>query len=233
MASDWGVPDWRDAKAYPDPGEMTVREWWWEFTRRRPDYRALWDGAARVAGYEHRFAPDVDEFRLRFEFTVIHDPARRLTDWQLIQFRVSRNFARSPLEPVLDQTDMVLESPYANQALEKVAHMQRLAEVEGHILFNFDLSRPLPPQLDLASRYLTDVQRERFGKVPTRRPRRNNWREFLRAIDARDAGATYREMRDAFWPDRSPRKDGSELKTEQNARDVYASACELRDNFPI
>src|SRR5690606_35429018 len=135
--------------------------------------------------------------------------------------RVSRNFARSHLEPALEELDSFLESPFAEQTLAGVAHQRRLADDENLILFNFDLSRPLTPQLDLAAHYLTDLQREKFGKVATRRPRRSNWPEFLRAIDARDAGATYREMRDVFWPDRSPRKDGRELKTEQNARDVY------------
>ncbi|WP_296164703.1 hypothetical protein [uncultured Brevundimonas sp.] len=186
-----------------------------------------------MAGYEHRFAPDVDEFRLRFELSVIHDPARRLTDWQLIHFRVPRNFARSHLEPVLEQVERLLESPYGEQTLEMVAQGRKISDDENQILFNFDLSRPLKPQLDVAARYLTEVQREKFGKVATRRPRRTNWPEFLRAIDARDAGATYREMRDVFWPDRSPRKDGREQKTEQNARDVHAAACKLRDNFPI
>ena len=133
---------------------------------------------------------------------------------------------------MLDQTD-VLDDPYAKQALALVAHRQRLAEDEHQVLYNFDLSRSLAPQLDVAERYLTDIQEELFGKVPTRRPRRDRWREFLRAIDARDAGANYREMRDEFWPDRSPRKDGKEAKTEQSARDVYLAACRLRDNFPI
>ena len=31
----WGVPDWRDAKAYPAPGDLSLRQGWWEFTRRR------------------------------------------------------------------------------------------------------------------------------------------------------------------------------------------------------
>lgn len=232
MASDWGVPDWRDAGAYPDGNQITVRQWWWEFTRRRPDYRERWTAAAPVAGYAHRYATDVDEFRLRFELSMIQDPTLSLTDSQLVQFRVSRNFARSPLEPMLDQPN-VLEGPQAKQALALVAHTQRLADDEDHVLFNFDLSRPLAPQLDVAERHLTDIQEELFGKVPTRRPRRDRWREFLRAIDARDAGANYREMRDEFWPDRSPRKDGKEAKTEQSARDIYLAACRLRDNFPI
>ena len=45
--SEWGVPDWGDATAYPKPGEITDRLWRWEFIRRMPDYREAWDRASR------------------------------------------------------------------------------------------------------------------------------------------------------------------------------------------
>jgi len=41
---DWGCPKWRDAKAYPTcPDELTNAEWRWEFLRRMPSYRSLWN----------------------------------------------------------------------------------------------------------------------------------------------------------------------------------------------
>lgn len=206
-----------------------MREWWWEFTRRRPDYRALWDGASDLPGHAYRFAADVDEFRLRFELSVIHNPASRFTDQELFELRYPRNFARSPREPLFEQAD----NPHIGMAFGIAAHRNRLAEDEGQRLFNFDLSHPLGPQLEQAERYLKAVQSELFGKISTRRPRLDNWRDFLRSIDARDAGATYREMRDVFWPERAKRRDGKEDKTEQSARDTHAAACELRVNFPI
>src|SRR3546814_20450200 len=39
----WGVPDWQDCGAYPKPDEITELQWWWQFTRRRHDYRELWE----------------------------------------------------------------------------------------------------------------------------------------------------------------------------------------------
>lgn len=233
MARYWGVPDWRDISAYPEPAQTTLLQWWWEFTRRRPDYRELWDSGIARAEYEHRFARDIEEFRLRFELSVIHDPVRRFTDWELMHFRFPRNFAQSPLEPVLEDPEIILESPYAHQTLTAVAHRGKLAEGQGHMQFNFDLSRPLPPQLELAKHHLTEAQQELFGKVATRRPRLRNWPNFLRALDAHDAGATYREVCNVFWPLQTQRKDGRETKTEQSARDTYSAACQLRDNFPI
>ena len=44
---DWGVPDWRDAEAYPDPTSDPPRTlplvlWQWEFLRRSDEYRQDW-----------------------------------------------------------------------------------------------------------------------------------------------------------------------------------------------
>ncbi len=38
----WGIPDWRDAGAYPNAENMGDRAWRWEFLRRREDYREDW-----------------------------------------------------------------------------------------------------------------------------------------------------------------------------------------------
>jgi hypothetical protein len=39
--SQWGIPNWTQAENYPN--KMTDLEWRWEFVRRRPDYRELWN----------------------------------------------------------------------------------------------------------------------------------------------------------------------------------------------
>jgi hypothetical protein len=57
----WGLPDWRDASAYPEPDAITRRQWWWEFTRRHPDLRALW------MEFSPRWAVYVEENKAHFE----------------------------------------------------------------------------------------------------------------------------------------------------------------------
>jgi hypothetical protein len=89
----------------------------------------------------------------------------------------------------------------------------------------FDLSRPLAEQLVLAEELLSGWQREYHGRKNARKPHLDNWPLFLRAIDARDAGATYAAMVKAFWPGQD--------KSPQSARDTHKAACQLRDNFPI
>lgn len=45
----WGVPNWRDASAYPVANDMADRAWRWEFLRRRTDYRTDWEWTQRKA----------------------------------------------------------------------------------------------------------------------------------------------------------------------------------------
>ena len=46
--NEWGVPDWCDAAAYPQPDDLSDQLWRWEFIRRMPDYRNAWDRASRI-----------------------------------------------------------------------------------------------------------------------------------------------------------------------------------------
>lgn len=43
---DWGVPDWKLGKFYPDPETTTPKEWAWQFLRRNPRYRDWWKNQA-------------------------------------------------------------------------------------------------------------------------------------------------------------------------------------------
>ncbi len=41
IISEWGIPDWREASAYPDE-KMDLWSWRWEFLRRGDEYRKDW-----------------------------------------------------------------------------------------------------------------------------------------------------------------------------------------------
>ena len=66
-----------------------------------------------------------------------------------------------------------------------------------------------------------------YGKQNTLKPRRDLWPLYLRALDAKDAGASYDSMCKSFWPNELDKK------TPQSARDVYEAAEALRNNFPF
>jgi hypothetical protein len=249
--SEWGVPDWRDASAYPDPKQTLGLEWWWEFTRRRPDYRALWTAVA-VDRTEGGWSLDTESGRrtfypadrhgliLRFQLNALLDPTCSHSYLEISSRRWSLNHSLPSATTISHRAvneAKLLGDQIGAEGVEALLEEQKAqadaASTAGVTLYQFDLSKPLAPQLDRARADLEFWQGREFGKKNTRKARRGNWREFLRAIDAREGGATYREIRDVFWTGRSQRKDGKEEKTEQSARDTYAAACELRDNFPI
>jgi hypothetical protein len=101
----------------------------------------------------------------------------------------------------------------------------RAAGEAGIMLYSFDVSQPLAPQLDRAAATLEFWQERRFQKLNTRRPSRELWSLYLRALDAADAGATPTEMTSVFWLglDKKPSQAASTLKL----------ARAVRDNFPI
>jgi hypothetical protein len=106
-----------------------------------------------------------------------------------------------------------------------------MEEEAGLHSITFYLKEPLKPQLARAGDYLNVVQAELYGRQNTQRPREDRFPQFLRALDARDAGATYAQMRAVFWPDEQYSAD--DLKDETHARELVRSAVRVRDNFPI
>jgi hypothetical protein len=75
---------------------------------------------------------------------------------------------------------------------------------------------PIEPQLAQAREVLMVQQ----GKKIVHRTRKKNWPLYLRALDAKKAGASLAKMAKVFWPD-DPRKSGPD------ARDVYEQASAL------
>lgn len=197
-----------------------MRQWWWEFTRRRPDYRNCWLVSQLSDDPEYRFPDDPDALRLMFQLSVVHDPALQFSDRTLSVIRYPLTWGGPP--GMIDKEMLLIHN-----------RKEHLANEKGLYSYRFDLTQPLAPQFEKAKRLLLEIQSELHPEVVTRRPRTANFPMFLQALDARDGGATYKEMRDIFWPNRAVRKDGKEEKTEQSARDVCEAAIQLRDNFPL
>lgn len=101
------------------------------------------------------------------------------------------------------------------------------ADQESWFTINLNLDRSIDEQLPALRHLFKREQEKRQGKITIKRPRKSNWPLFLRALDARDAGATFAEIADAFWPDFKP-----DNKPPQKARDIYVAACALRDKPP-
>ena len=101
--------------------------------------------------------------------------------------------------------------------------------LSGIVQYVFDLSRPIGTQIEKVKKDLPQEQEHHFGMENTRSPQKENWPLHLRALDAKDSGASYSEMAEAFWPDLWHVGE----KTAPSARDTYFAAVRVQDNFPI
>jgi hypothetical protein len=175
----WVVPDWRDAMAYP--ADLKPHEWRWQFLRRRPGYRADWLLAlqrerARIHAISgHRLEPvdweDNPNFRAhlpganaRYGVHALQNPA-----------------VAKPGIGLFVQTYGAAVSYASGEMFEQMERDRRL-------LITFDLTKPIRGQLEAAERML----RAEIDNRPEGRRHPGKWPTYLRAIDARDAGATFR-----------------------------------------
>lgn len=224
MAEDaniWGLPDWRQFEAYPKT-ESTMRIWWWEFIRRRPQYRTLWQTAIakrEISESDTVISDDFEWLRFNYQMTTILDPCKQFTDFDLMCHRFPSNYLQSRPQTYEwrgfddDQLD----------SIQKASEYKARLETEHSIVrYTFDLTKPIEPQLAKAKIMLQSHQGNDI-KIPKHRT--YNWPNFLRVLDAREIGVTYQTISDVLWP-------GLE-KPAQSARDVYNAAVKLRDNITI
>ena len=95
-------------------------------------------------------------------------------------------------------------------------------EPDGFLRFDFDLSQPIEPQIEIARKALLDFQKDRFGKTVQRRRRPDKWLTYLRVLDAREDGVS--------WADIAKILKHTDSKAH-SARDTHRSAMGLCFNF--
>jgi hypothetical protein len=171
--------------------------------------------------------------RVHYQMSLLLDPALNASDWQLMHHHYSANALYQLndhetldwLRRALANPDLKNPDAFFVEAVDRLTSKNTTENQAGKFRYVFDLSKPLNPQFEKAKVHLEIVQEELFGRQNTRKNRTEKWPLFLRALDARDAGATYSEMMRAFWP--------RQEKKPESARDTHKAACHLRDNFPI
>lgn len=178
---DWGVPDWRDASAYPD--DLTDEQWRWEFLRRRDDYRNDW-----LAHRDNTQGDSIPFLAYWFGATekyglwgdCLLNPAlsaKKLTEGE-------PHFATTS-GPTEDSLTNVIPPENSNAAFR----------------YQFDLKKSIEPQLRAAEQAikgeLTALEWEAemgFGgrvKAHASRAHRSKYRTYLRVLDARADKVTF------------------------------------------
>lgn len=211
--SDWGIPDWLDPDSYGATNRWPRNRWRWEFVRRRDDVRSAFDDEAENSyRYWSKFAgkEGFPIAHLRPDqpgFTAMHPIAKSL------------GLPRLPNPRIGEQP--FYEIGFSDWA-ESVTQFYSEEPPEGFRRVDFDLSKPLEPQLECARQLLKAMQIQEHGKAIQKRRHPTKWLTYLRLLDGREAGASWADLT-ALVPTRNG--------TEQAARDAWQQADALRFNF--
>ncbi|KZX94492.1 MULTISPECIES: hypothetical protein [unclassified Sulfitobacter] len=224
--NEWGIPDWRSAAAYGRTDDWNQSRWFWEFLRRRDDLRrefeakkdeeyerALdlwkWDNSASPDGVR---TPDEPGFYVGTYLIHPNDPT-------YIEKLPNPKIAEHPYWATPKLLDRSLTT----------LNKSRIEFGERHHRIDFDLDRPLRPQLEAAERALKAVQEHRHGKTIQKRRHSQKWLTYLRAMDAREAKELGQENAPSGWPEIA--EILPLVNSVEGARKAYQAGLDLSFNF--
>jgi hypothetical protein len=207
----WGCPDWRDSAAYESLSDLDEDwRWKWEFLRRTPAYRKIWQGyghhgSASMALYA--MAEDGVQTRFTRDYGITY-PLNPEWDAQTIE----SNPFNDPTGHVIYHSSWwddpsVSDEEAGFKALEFAKYDINKMEW-GYVTVEFDLNIPLDQQLNRAKGSLEqarDIYDLKFKQLKSRR--RDAWPRHLRVIDAKDQDASHQEIYAQFAEEDS---DGNE-----------------------
>ncbi len=213
--------------------------WRWEFFRRRDDIRDFF-----------LYAVEAEKNKPEMAFMSVGRPPRgepgfyvhisgARWEWGYVHQLPDPSVSEHPEELIfsyLDEWPPILLEHVRGDELEYVFPPGTSLPIENVAVVVFNLDKPLEPQIRLATRAMRLTQKAEHGVILQRRQHPLRWLGYLRALDARETGATWAEITDLFYAqgllDR--RKDPSGgycAPPPQAARDMWEAANDLRFNF--
>jgi hypothetical protein len=239
--SDWGIPDWSDPNAYPSD-IASVNLFYWQFLRRREDYRKDWfalleQGDAECLCYRGNWVDDNDprskEPRNSPNWTSVVAPGELCEKYCLAHLPDPR--ATKPVNLHVEHDVPLFILP--NDDDEKL----KLLLQPNKSCVVFDLDEPINYQIERAKYWLQIHQVERQGKIITHRKEKRNWRRLLRVLDGRAAGETYEAIGQLLYIDEELSENLTQAQCdrilEKNAAQIAASAekqaLRLSLHFPL
>lgn len=210
----WGIPDWTDESAYPTARELGINQWRWEFLRRNQDYRKFFSGISDP------FLTDEENHLIEtFGLLIPVDPS--LSVRALLAYPVSELWPAPDFDDLVRFSDTTLSRNYSD-AWELPQRFFQHAK-PYHLFLRLDLRKPLTPQFNRLQQIARNGQAA-WGRARIKKPHTNNWPLYLRALDARENGASYGQIASVLLTKRS--------SSPQGARDLVNQATALRDMWP-
>jgi len=204
MNQAWGVPDWRDDKAYRAYMGATTDDFRWQFLRRMPAYRADWLTFG-VEDAPAAFAPDTEE---KYGLEVLINPAQ-------------------PNTPAFVWPDLVVPPWTSKDVLtgEAALFVER-AKKRGFFLTAIDPRFSLEANLDRIRKTYREYEEEFSGISLPSRVNPGAYPEYLRVLDARAAGAKFEDIKDHL--ESRPGAGDVSIETLMQKRDrAQAAAAKL------
>jgi len=201
--------DWRIDADYAFCAQLDLAGWAWQFLRREPGYIAdyaefigIWQQLEAAYGAPpqrdfFKWKQDPRAWRAEAE---IADCGAEIcpgeNDQVLIECWMGAKwgFRKFPLDPAIAHPEELAwrEFPVDVEVIDAAASMQTQLRREN-LALNFDLSLPLPAQLEAAKRHLITARQARYKTytLPPRNLREGApiWRRWLRLLDALARGA--------------------------------------------
>lgn len=245
--SEWGIPNWRDPAAYSDAKTWSFERWRWEFIRRREDVREHFDAQIeetlelRSRFSRERRKPDEPGFtamvdvELQKSIGYMSLPNPRISEqphivlWPTdaddnVGIKVGDQIGANDYRGTVGELLAMIGLTVAEEKKGIIGDTMECFPVSlepDQAAITFDMNKPLEPQLKRAREFLR-FQYKRRGKPLQRKRHPAKWQQYLRTLDARESGASWREI-SSLHPNTA--------QTDQTARDIFNAASALRFNF--
>jgi hypothetical protein len=235
-ATEWGLPDWRDAAAYGAIEDWNENRWRWEFTRRREDYRAdfdRWaaDSYSQMVELYKTFKPG-GQYISAEQILKPMDPGFSAIMPGPLKYGLpglpNPRISEQPFDAILFRSNY--GSGIKGEGLEFLAGGRGISvdAPEGKYLIEFNLKLPIKPQLEGLQSRLEVQQKLACGeRIKSRRQHPRTWPRYLRVIDGREAGASLSELAEIAVVETE-----DTVPTPQGAKMVWDAARALMFNWP-
>ena len=244
--NEWGIPDWRNKIAYGDVCKWSDIRWRWEFTRRLDEFRGECDAilalhseaeVAREAFRKTRIERHREEFG-----TLVRQlgdmQTKHMLNWGYLSNKppLDPRFSDYPDDLLTVWPNIGITSMHGSPVGRAAKFRSRMTPEPNEIAVSINLDRPLAEQLKIVERVAKREQKERHGKLLQKRQHPALWLDYLRVLDAREIGATWKRITAVFFDQglierRKNASGGYCAPPPQAARDLWIAARDLRFNF--
>jgi len=213
------MPDWRRPEDYAYAAGLSLHEWAWEFARRNPRYRSLWERikelqasfvsqpARNLEEFQRRWAPLDIELYESFFMQDVFDPDKNGNEVEDLPF-----FARVDVAP----TFFLETLPAPNRETQPWLGFPR------YVVVRFDLAIPAAVQAEECRKIILGKQKEllkrkRMESIPVspkRKPVMTHFVTYIRLLDARAQGASYRLMGKILFPSAGDKRNSAKSMLE-------------------